>query len=193
MVRTPRRYPVATLARNPSRRLWWLTLVAATFVLAGLFVAPAPPAVAGTGGCYGASCTGLNPAGRCDGDAYTVRSIAINSAALYLGQLDLRYSPSCKANWGRFSTASGARYVTLWETNQPIPFGGRVTAWNPGGPSQQPVQANYTCSAAPYSSCSFWSKMVDGRGTACTGVEPWTRTLRGNAPESKGWYWGPCA
>lgn len=180
-------------ARAPSR----LLRLVITFVLmgvVGLFMAPASPAsAAATGKCSGASCTGLDPTNRCDGDAYTVHSMAINDAALYLGQLDLRYSPSCKANWGRFSTASGWRYITLYESNQPIPFGGRVTVWNPGGVSQQPVQANYTCLSAPYSTCTFWSKMVDGRGLACTGVEPWTRTLKGNGPESKGWYWGPCA
>jgi Protein of unknown function (DUF2690) len=166
-------------------------LVAAVLGLAAAgFVAS--PAHAATGGCYGASCTGLDPTGRCDGDAYTVHSIAINSAALYLGQLDLRYSPGCAANWGRFTTASGARDITLWFANQPIPFGGRVTAWNPGGPSQQPVQSNYTCGSAPFASCSFWSRMVDGRGTACTGVEPITESYP-NGVESQGWYWGPCA
>src|SRR5215217_3527570 len=140
MVCSLRRYPMATSARKFTRRSFRLTLAVAALVLAGLFIAPASPAVAATGGCYGASCTGLDPTGRCDGDAYTVFSIAINDAAMYLGQLDLRYSPSCAANWGRFTTASGARYVTLWLANQPVPVGGRVTVWNPGGPSQQPVQ-----------------------------------------------------
>jgi hypothetical protein len=152
----------------------------------------ASPAQAATHGCYGASCTGLDPTGRCDGDAYTVLSIAINSGPLYMGQLDLRYSPGCAANWGRFTTASGARDVTLWLANQPFPFGGRVTAWNPGGPSQQSVQSNYSCGSAPFGSCSFWSRMVDGRGKACTGVEPFTDSYP-DGVESQGWFWGPCA
>ena len=167
--------------------------VALTASAVALLVTPALPASAATGGCYGASCTGLNPTGRCDGDAYTVSSIAINAGALYLGQLDLRYSPSCAANWGRFTTASGARDITLWLLGQPFPIGGRVTAWNPGGPSQQPVQSNYSwCSSAPSGSCSFWTYMVDGRGKACVGVEPYTDSYSGGA-ESEGWYWGPCA
>ncbi len=182
---------MANSASKLARRSFPLILAVVALVFASLFVAPASQAA--TGGCSGASCAGLNPTGRCDGDAYTVHSIGINDAALYLGQLDLRYSPSCKANWGRFTTASGSRYIALWSAHQPYPFGGRVTAWNPGGPSQQPVQANYTCLGAPFSSCSFWSKMVDGRGTACTGVEPITRTDTGNGPESSGWFWGPCA
>jgi hypothetical protein len=152
----------------------------------------ASPAQAATHGCYGASCTGLDPTGRCDGDAYTVLSIAIDSGPLYMGQLDLRYSPSCAANWGRFTTASGARDITLWLANQPFPYGGRVTAWNPGGPSQQPVQSNYFCGSAPSGSCSFWSGMVDGRGKACTGVEPFTDSYP-DGVESQGWFWGPCA
>lgn len=182
-------------ARSPSRLFRLVIALVLTSVL-GLFMAPASPAsAAATGKCLGASCTGLDPTNRCDGDAYTVHSMAINDAALYLGQLDLRYSPSCKANWGRFSTASGARYIALWSQRQPYPYGGRVTVWNPGGVSQQPVQANYTCSAAPFSTCTFWSKMVDGRGLACTGVEPWTRVddPYSPGPESKGWFWGPCA
>jgi len=180
-------------AKRLSSRL--LRLLGALIVALGVMVAvaPATPASAATGGCYGASCAGLDPTGRCDGDAYTVLSIAINDAALYLGQLDLRYSRSCAANWGRFTIATGARYILLAETNQPYPFGGRVTAWNPGGPSQPTVQKDYTCFGAPYTGCSFWSRMVDGRGKACTGVEPWTRTMYGNGLESRGWYWGPCA
>jgi hypothetical protein len=185
---------VATLAIRYIRRPSRLAVTAVIAIVIGLFFVPVSPAnAAATGKCYGAGCTGLDPTNRCDGDAYTVHSIAINDAAMYLGQLDLRYSPSCKANWGRFTTASGPRYILLSETGQPYPFGGRVTAWNPGGPSQQPVQQYYTCLSAPYSSCSFWSKMVDGRGTACTGVEPWVRTWNGSGLESRGWYWGPCA
>lgn len=165
-----------------------LGLAAAGFV--------ASPAQAATHGCYGASCTGLDPVGRCDGDAYTVLSIAIISGPLYMGQLDLRYSPGCAANWGRFTTASGARDVTLWLAKQPFPIGGRVTAWNPGGPSQQPVQSNYYfCGSAPFGSCSYWSRMVDGRGKACTGVEPYADSYGDNVSdiESQGWFWGPCA
>src|SRR5476649_1249641 len=100
--------------RSSSR---WMRLAAGLVMALGiaLFVAPASPAHAATHGCYGASCTGLDPTGRCDSDAYTVASIAINADnGVYLGQLDLRYSPSCAANWGRFTTASGARYITLW-------------------------------------------------------------------------------
>ncbi len=182
---------MAILAKRFTWRSFRLTLVVVTIALVGAFVTPASPAAAATGGCYGASCTGLDPTGRCDSDAYTVHSIAINDAAMYLGQLDLRYSPSCAANWGRFTIASGARYVALWNSGLSVPVGGRVTAWNPGGPSQQPVQANYADCGLPWSSCTVWSRMVDGRGTACTGVEPSTRSSDSHAPESKGWYWGP--
>lgn len=171
----------------------WIRIATALVMLLGfaLLATPASPANAATYGCYGASCTGLNPTGRCDGDAYTVSSIAINVGALYVGQLDLRYSPSCAANWGRFTTASGARDIVLWLAGWPFPYGGRVTAWNPGGPSQQPVQSNYTCSSAPFGSCSFWTDMVDGRGKACVGVEAITDSDDG--VQSQGWYWGPCA
>jgi hypothetical protein len=186
---------VATLAMRTIRQPYRIAIAITAILIAiiGLMLVPASPArAAATHGCFGAGCTGLDPTNRCDGDAYTVHSIAINSG-MYLGQLDLRYSPSCKANWGRFTSASGPRYVLLAETGQSYPFGGRVTVWNPGGPSQQTVQKYYTCLGAPYTSCSFWSRMVDGRGTACTGVEPWTRTMNGNGPESRGWFWGPCA
>jgi hypothetical protein len=170
----------------------WMRSATALVMALGiaLLVVPASPASAATHGCYGASCTGLDPTGRCDGDAYTVASIAID-AGLYMGQLDLRYSPSCAANWGRFTSASGARDITLFLAGQPYPFGGRVTAWNPGGPSQQPVQSDYACNGAPFTSCTVWSRMVDGRGRACVGVEPFTDSP--DTVDSQGWFWGPCA
>jgi hypothetical protein len=183
---------MAVLARRmPSRLLRWV--IALVMAAAGMLVIPAvPAAAAATGGCYGASCTGLDPTNRCDGDAYTVRSIAIVSYGQSAGQLDLRYSPSCKANWGRFTAASGPRETAQWLLGWPTPIGGRVTAWNPGGPSQQPVQR--TVVSLSFRGYSTWSRMVDGRGMACTGVEPYfgDSSPSGHV-ESRGWFWGPCA
>lgn len=159
----------------------------------GVLAAPASSAAtSGTGQCNGASCTGLDPTGRCDGDAYTVRSIAIIAEGQYAGQLDLRYSPSCRSNWGRFTAPTGIRDI-LAGSMGPVPLSGRVTAWNPGGPSQQPVQGDVrSFSLKGYST---WSGMVDGRGLACTGVEPFFHdpSSQSGDVESRGWFWGPCA
>ncbi|MGW7582393.1 DUF2690 domain-containing protein [Kitasatospora sp. NPDC054768] len=58
-----------------------------------------------TAGCYGSSCNGQDPVDMgCSPDAYTVESV--DSAK---GTIELRYSPSCKANWARISGASNGQ------------------------------------------------------------------------------------
>lgn len=153
--------------------------------------AVAETAEANTGGCYGPDCTGKDPTGLCDGDAYTVASKAINTHHGYAGQLELRYSPSCAANWGRFTIAHGPRELLRLAVGLPDPIYGRVTVWNPGEPSEERVNLDRT---SPQD-LSQWTNMVDGTKTACTGVEvlysegdPYVM----KKPESTGWIWGPC-
>lgn len=58
----------------------------------------------------------------------------------------------------------------------------RVTAWNPGRASQGVAQWK-----TDYFAASWWTKMVDGTVTACTGIE-----LFSQDSGSQGWVWGPC-
>lgn len=166
-------------------------------LLACLAVTATPTAAsAATGGCYGAGCNGLDPAGRCDGDAITVASKDITS-----GVLELRYSRSCAANWGRYLS-----YRKVFEIVSSRP---RVTAWNPGGPSYGQAHRD----AKMFNESSNWSYMVDGTQTACTGVgiESSGEKWHGGASEPRidaqpeavdddpptgwqdeVWNWGPC-
>ncbi|ALO99722.1 hypothetical protein SHL15_8789 [Streptomyces hygroscopicus subsp. limoneus] len=76
-------------------------------LLAGGLVA-APSASAATH-CLGSSCNGLNPGKTtCAADARTVAEGAGPVTAM-----ELRYSPSCRAAWGRFriSAPSGSKIV----------------------------------------------------------------------------------
>lgn len=145
--------------------------------------------MAATGGCYGSECAGLDPAGMCDGDAITVASQAITTYHGYAGQLELRYSPSCAANWGRFAPARGATEAARVLLGAPVPAFGRVTVWNPNGHSQGWAQR----ASWPWE--SDWTNMVDGTIKACTGVEVFYSTGRGSGgsgSEATGWNWGPC-
>lgn len=144
-------------------------------------------------GCYGQSCNGKNPEGVC-GDGRSVASKDING----MGLLELRYSRSCKANWGRFTPYTSA---LPWVANTSL--WARVTAWNPGGTSYQ--TAHHSMGEG-----SSWSFMTDGGPKACTGVELYALSssgLRGGVdedgepksdwepydkPDSMGWYSGPC-
>jgi Protein of unknown function (DUF2690) len=76
-----------------------LLLIAGMLVLAVL--APAVPVQAA--GCSGSGCDGKDPVVMgCSGDAYTVTSADIRSAnGQTIGRVDLRWSPSCRTNWGR--------------------------------------------------------------------------------------------
>ena len=145
-----------------------------------------------TGGCEGAGCNGEDPSQKCT-DGRTVAAMNVPD-----GMLELRYSESCKANWGRYTPYSrtSAYYLRNHQT-----IYARVTAWNPGGASYGTAHRSWTSST--------WSKMVDGRGTACTGVEVVVISQGGNDYEivqeypdgqpnfsgqadSQGWTWGPC-
>lgn len=180
--------------------------VAVLVILLSLLGTPTS-AVAQTNKCYGAGCNGLNPTGRCDDDAMTVASMAVPSlGGGFAGQLDLRYSPSCKANWGRFTPYQRNFLGAIVGT--PISIYGRVTVWNLGKISQQPIH-DYSVARTIGSN---WTYMVDGTTTACTGVEimQWQKNPYNNGSpddlsegktnevpsggsfDSEGWTWGPC-
>jgi hypothetical protein len=155
-----------------------LTLIGTTVI--GVTVAAAP-ASARTAGCYGAGCNGKNPSGLCD-DGITVASKAVTD-----GILELRYSRSCKSNWGRY-TPYWRTVVGYSSANPPNGTGiyARVTAWNPG---KQSYGSAHSADINPFA--SSWSQMTDGGPTACTGVE--VVHMYGNGDnQSQGWTWGPC-
>lgn len=152
-------------------------------MLGGIFVV-ASPANANTYGCFSWGCNGLNPSGLCD-DGITVASKSLKD-----GLIELRYSRSCKSNWGRFTPWRKTAWA--YASSRPsIQIFARVTAWNPGRTSFQTAHAY----AGVDNFGSSWSQMTDGKPTACTGVELYTY--------SEGWHgnsessmvrveWGPC-
>ncbi|MDH6553882.1 hypothetical protein M2160_007981 [Streptomyces sp. SAI-117] len=73
---------------------------AAAILLAGGGLLAATPAQAAATACSGSACDGKDPAVYCQGDARTVESTRLGQALL-----ELRYSPSCRAAWGRISNA----------------------------------------------------------------------------------------
>lgn len=144
--------------------------------------------VAVTSGCHGASCNGQNPTGTCD-DGITVATRDVRD-----GILELRYSPSCESNWGRYTPY----WNTAWGyTASDIILTPRVTAWSPGGKSVDAANIDNTW----HQFGSSWSQMVDGTKETCTGVE---LTYSGEGWKSNGveaptgwedekvWQWGPC-
>ncbi|MGW7446643.1 DUF2690 domain-containing protein [Kitasatospora sp. NPDC054795] len=69
-----------------------------------------------TAGCYGSSCNGLDPVDMgCSPDAYTVESVAST-----LGTIELRYSPSCRANWARISGASNGQEFYVYNESRVV-------------------------------------------------------------------------
>jgi hypothetical protein len=148
--------------------------------------------VAYTGGCYGGSCNGKDPSDYCT-DGRTVAAMKAPD-----GMLELRYSPSCRANWGRYTPyGRNVGYYTKYQQT----IYARVTAWNPGGQSYGTAHRSWVNST--------WSRMADGRGTACTGVEVVIINQGGDdykianeypdgqpdfsgEADSLGWTWGPC-
>lgn len=160
-------------------------LFALVFAVSTTAVAAAPSARADTtGGCYGASCNDRNPQGLCGGDAKTVGAMDVGD-----GMLELRWSPSCAANWGRFTAYSRTEATYL---SSHVIIHARVTVWNPGAQSYQ--TAHHALNIGE----STWSNMTDGRPQACTGVEI-THVYQADSGsgavddyQSQGWTWGPC-
>lgn len=166
------------------RKKWPLLLLLVVMTIGLVTVVAPQPASAAA--CYGTSCNGLDPNNRCNGDAVNAKAMDVKGE----GMLQLRYSPSCKANWGRFTfyTRIESGYLVAG-----IIVHARVTVWNPGKPSYG------TAHYATFIGESSWSYMTNGLITACTGVEI-THVLQSSSGsgaideiESLGWVWGPCA
>ncbi len=134
--------------------------------------------VANSNGCYGAGCNGKDPSGLC-ADGITVASQAVTD-----GLLELRYSPSCSANWGRYTPW---RRDAISYFMQGKGIFARVTAWNPDSHSYGTAHHDTTWNNFG----SSWSQMVDGTKAACVGVEVVITGDNGDY-ESQGWNWGPC-
>lgn len=168
-----------------------LSLIAALpAILVGLLVLgpSAPASAAEPPDCYGFTCADLDPAStNCVNDAKTIGAMNVNGD----GMLELRWSRSCNASWGRFSTYRRAElYGSL--TDSGISYA-RVTAWNPYHESK-PVAG----SAYDGLTHTWWTAMVSGSVRSCTGVELVAQdgSPTGNrwytANRSLGWTWGPC-
>lgn len=177
-----------------------VTLMAViTLAIVAMFVGNSL-ANADAAGCYGASCNGLDPMGRCDSDAITVGAMHVSG-----GMLELRYSPSCAANWGRH-TAYRREVGGLKDHI-------RITAWNPGKNSYETAHRSEWSLESILFPQSSWSQMTDGTKKACTGIEIVSVSSQGLALEKKPtawkaedystkwdsaqkssseWIWGPC-
>lgn len=172
---------IVSTASRASRRVLGSIMMVVLIFSTEIFL-DSPTAAAAS--CSGASCAGKDPekAGCLDG-ARTIGAMDVQGR----GMLELRYSPVCKANWGRFS--SYWRADAFGAISEGTSYA-RVTAWNPGGPSQGLASWRQGLGA------SWWSRMVDGNKKACTGVELFASsptpggTSRTN--DSLGWTWGPC-
>ncbi|MFJ8472552.1 DUF2690 domain-containing protein [Kitasatospora sp. NPDC094011] len=127
--------------------------VGATLALAmsGAVLAAAPASAATS--CYASSCTGLDPATTtCANDAVTVSTD---------GNLELRYSPSCRAAWAR------DKYAVAGES---------VSVRNHQGDS-------WDYSTFTYSGGSIWSAMVNDKD-----IQSQAHSSGTNGSHQTGWY-----
>jgi hypothetical protein len=96
---------------SPRRAIRW-TLAASCLAVAAAVVIPAGPASAAV--CDGVSCNGLDPnqAG-CAADAITPVPPVTDQGVT----LELRYSPTCHANWARITPARFNWHFTVYNDN----------------------------------------------------------------------------
>lgn len=79
-------------------------------LLCGTIAFTAPTAhAAAAGTCYGSSCTGIEPNGTtCANDAITAKQVTSGGRTI-----QLRYSPSCRAAWGKILGASVGDWISV--------------------------------------------------------------------------------
>lgn len=177
--------------RTGSARVAALGVSAAGLVLSltGLVAGPAyADGYTATGGCYGPNCVGRDPAGLCDGDATTVGQTWIDGAA----NLELRYSPSCRAAWARITMATGGRQVIRAGSGMANDTAVTASVWNQDQPSQGIVNE-----AGDVRELTRWTAMVDGMQKACAGGQvtwsiPSESGYGASTNEEGPWTWGPC-
>ncbi|MFJ8569080.1 DUF2690 domain-containing protein [Streptomyces sp. NPDC093514] len=138
-------------------RILAASLSAGALLATGLLAAPPASAVAAAPSCVGAACNGKNPANTtCQNDA---RTVAESSDPM--GAMELRYSPSCRAAWGRFkiNAPSGARIEIKNSQGKKYTTNGRGTFYS--------VMINDKDVKAW--ACGIWPSEFGGTNTACTG------------------------
>lgn len=112
-------------------------------LLAGGLVAA--PSASATTRCHGSSCSGLDPADTtCANDA---RTVAEGSGPITA--MELRYSPACRAAWGRFVISA--------------PSGSKIQIKNDQG-------THYTTSGSGH----FWSVMVNDKDVNAWACGTWS-------------------
>jgi hypothetical protein len=86
-------------------------ILALTMAGAAMFLAPAAHASS----CDGGGCSGQDPiAAGCAADAYTPSGATVSTPQ---GFVELRYSPSCHANWARISNSSPGTWFFVQDCN----------------------------------------------------------------------------
>lgn len=189
--------PEVVMAKTATRSVFRSALVAIVLAMIATMlpaVLSAPTAFAAAGLCpdksgnsyhgTGPDCTGFDPEKYCADDAITVGSIAVMNGGMYdiyVGQLDLRYSPSCKANWGRFTPAYSASALLRGLLGLPAGTYGSLRVWDWAGRSQGSVPRREVSSGVT----SQWTYMVDGTRVACVSVTT-------EVGEVENWVMGPC-
>ena len=99
-----------------------ITAIAAAIAIAvGTLVAGAAPradAATALSTCYASSCTG-HPAASytCVNDAEVIYSVNITSVSTVVGNIQLKYSPSCRATWARVISNLGYGAYAIVQSN----------------------------------------------------------------------------
>lgn len=121
-----------TLARVKRKAARVMAVLALLGGITGAGIAMAPSASAVS--CYGDYCSGQDPAATgCSAGSVTVSATNVYmnywlSQGHYVGYLELRWSPTCKTNWARFTPQAGFSYRV--EAIQPET--GYTQSWNAG-------------------------------------------------------------
>lgn len=150
------------------------SLLAPLVIVTGVVLAPA--ATAEGPSCRGNSCEGINPANtNCLDDARTIyRWDAITPTGENLGNLEMRYSPKCHANWARFTRWNG---VSSWlgDGTAGAQASGRPWIWRQGVAGSLRGVIDSAGKETPWEmivgTTTGWTAMVTADGTTCSSVQ----------------------
>lgn len=146
----------------------WIRKFAATMSAIGLVFSMAliSAANASAATCYGDYCSNKDPQSTgCSSDARTVSYTDVYHSRSYVGFLELRWSPSCKTNWARFTPQSGLNYkvrAVQPETGYAVDWR-QYSPWQTGWSNQ--IYSPTKCVYAEVVAWDFWKSF--STKTAC--------------------------
>jgi len=152
----------------PTRTDWEIMRRVFVAIIATLMMLVGSTAVSAASkpSCYGSSCEGKDPSKtNCTQDATTIMRYGTRNVGGTYGDIELKYSKKCHANWNRFSTEAGVRALLHAQMKTAVSHA-QPWIWRPGHSPRGTAGKAFGLIGS-----SYWTSMVTADGKTCTSVD----------------------